>query len=216
MKQTNMNESIIELITGEMEQPTNSMIKTQKQEVKLHTVFFDEPIGAPKKYRDLISQLFQAEANDQFIFMMNTPGGYLTTALAIIEAIKNTEATVRAVLIGECHSAGSIIALNCHNIVVTDSAHALIHTAQYGTEGQTGNVKAHVDFSTKHIQALIEDTYSGFMTPTEIADLNKGLEFWFDAKQLNKRLLDRMKYQEAKAAKKVRTKTKTVAAATEE
>lgn len=201
-----MNESIIELIQDDMDQPQQGMIRTQKQEVKLHTVFFDEEIGQPKKYRDLIHQLFQADANDQFIFMMNTPGGYLITALAIIEALKATEATVRAVIIGECHSAGSIIALNCHNIVVTDSAHSLVHTGQYGTEGQAGNVRAHVDFSTKHIKGIIEDTYSGFMTPDEISDLHKGLEFWFDSKQLNKRLNDRMKFLESKYAKKPKVK----------
>lgn len=203
-----MNESIIELIQDDMDQPQQGMIRTQKQEVKLHTVFFDEEIGAPKKYRDLIHQLFQADANDQFIFMMNTPGGYLTTALAIIEALKATEATVRAVIIGECHSAGSIIALNCHNIVVTDSAHSLVHTASYGTEGQTGNIKAHVDFSTKHIKNLIENTYSGFMSVEEIADLNKGLEFWFDSKDLEKRLKTRMKYLEEKHTKKIKIKNK--------
>jgi len=208
-----MEESIIELITGDADQ-SQGMLRTQKQEVKLHTVFFDEPIGAPKKYRDLIHQLFQADQHDQFIFLMNSPGGYLTTALAIIEAVKASEASVRAVIMGECHSAASIIALNCHNIVITDSAHSLVHTAQYGTEGQTGNVRAHVDFSTKHIKGIIEDTYSGFMTPDEISDLHKGLEFWFDSKQLNKRLNDRMKYLELKYEKK--PKTKKIAKAVEE
>lgn len=201
-----MNESIIELIQGDLDQPQQGMMRTQKQEVKLHTVFFDEEIGPPKKYRDLIHQLFQAESHDQFIFMMNSPGGYLTTALAIIEALKATDAMVRAVIIGECHSAASIIAFNCHNIVVTDSAHSLIHTAQYGTEGQTGNVRAHVDFSTKHIKNIIEDTYSGFMSSEEISDLHKGLEFWFDSKQLNKRLNDRMKYLDVKNKKKPKQK----------
>lgn len=203
-----MNESIIELIQGDLDQPQQGMMRTQKQEVKLHTVFFDEEIGPPKKYRDLIHQLFQAESHDQFIFMMNSPGGYLTTALAIIEALKATDAMVRAVIIGECHSAASIIAFNCHNIVVTDSAHSLIHTATYGTEGQTGNIKAHVDFSTKHIKNLIENTYAGFMTADELSDLNKGLEFWFDSKDLEKRLKNRMKYLDEKNSKKIKIKAK--------
>ncbi len=207
------SDSIIELIQGEMPDQQSGMIKTQKQEMKIHTVFFDEDIGKPSKYRDLIHLLFLADSYDQFVFVTNSAGGQLTTALAIIEAIKSTEASTRAILIGECHSAASMIALYCDDVIVTDSATMLVHTASFGTEGQSGNVKAHVDFISKHIRRLIDDTYSGFMSESEIADLYKGLEFWFDSKDISKRLDSRSKYLEEKYAKKPRTSNKKSAAA---
>lgn len=202
----NNSEQIIELIQSAESERDSAMIRTQKQEMKLHTVFFDEEIGKPSKYRDLIHLLFQADEYDQFIFIMNSPGGYWSSTIAIIEAIKATEANVRAIVVGECHSGASMITLNCHNIVITDSATMLVHVASYGTEGQTGNVQAHVNFASKHIRALIDKTYLGFMNPEEISDLYKGLEFWFDSKDIQKRLQSKIKFTETSAEKKKRPK----------
>ncbi len=206
-----MNDQIIELIQGEMNQEGNSIIKTQKHEIKMHSVFFDEEISNPSKYRELIHTLLMSSEHDQFIFMINSPGGYLSSALAIIETMKSSEALIRANLFGECHSAASMIALNCDEIMVSDSATMLVHTASYGTEGQSGNVRAHVDFSSKRIKSIIEDTYSGFMTSNEIADLHKGMEFWFDSKEIGKRLINRLKYKESKLKKPAKKQKEVVA-----
>ena len=188
---TNETEQIIELIQQEN---FSSMIKTHKQPVSVHTVFFDEDIGAPSTYRELIHLLYLAEEFDQFIFIINSSGGDLDGALSIIEACKATNANVRAIITGKCHSAASIIALNCNNVMVTESAHSLIHTASYGAYGSTGQVKSNVDFSTKQIKQILENTYGGFLTPTEILDVHKGVEFWFDAKEIKKRLENKSKF----------------------
>jgi len=188
---TNETEQTIELIQQEN---FSSMIKTHKQPVSVHTVFFDEDIGAPSTYRELIHLLYLAEEFDQFIFIINSSGGDLDGALSIIEACKATNANVRAIITGKCHSAASIIALNCNNVMVTESAHSLIHTASYGAYGSTGQVKSNVDFSTKQIKQILENTYGGFLTPTEILDVHKGVEFWFDAKEIKKRLENKSKF----------------------
>jgi len=188
---TNETEQIIELIQQEN---FSSMIKTHKKSVSVHTVFFDEGIGAPSTYRELIHLLYLAEEFDQFIFIINSSGGDLDGALSIIEACKATNANVRAIITGKCHSAASIIALNCNNVMVTESAHSLIHTASYGAYGSTGQVKSNVDFSTKQIKQILENTYGGFLTPTEILDVHKGVEFWFDAKEIKKRLENKSKF----------------------
>jgi len=187
----NETEQIIELIQQEN---FSSMIKTHKQPVSVHTVFFDEDIGPALKYRELIHLLYSAEEFDQFIFVINSSGGDLDGALSIIEAIKASNATVRAIITGKCHSAASIITLNCDEVMVTESAHSLIHTASYGAYGSTGQVKSNVDFSTKQIKQILENTYGGFLTPMEILDVHKGVEFWFDAKEIKKRLENKNKF----------------------
>jgi ATP-dependent protease ClpP protease subunit len=136
--------------------------------------------------------------NDQVNLLINSSGGYLSTAIAIIEGIKASDAMVRAIIVGECHSAASMIALNCHEIVVTDSAHMMTHTASYGTGGMTQNVKSHSDFSTGFINKIIDSTYSGFMQNDEIIELKKGVEFWFDADQIRTRLESRLEYLKKK------------------
>jgi ATP-dependent protease ClpP protease subunit len=194
---TNENDSILELIQSE---PIPAMIKTHKQAVAVHTVFFDEDIGPASKYRELIHLLYSAEDFDQFVFIINSPGGDLDGALSIIEGIKASDATVRAIITGKCHSAASIISLNCDDVIVTESAHMLVHTAAYGAYGSTGQIKSNVDFSTKQIKQILENTYGGFLTPAEILDVHKGVEFWFDNKEIVKRLTNKTKFIEEAAA----------------
>lgn len=196
LARTRMDEDEMEYIQI-MDKPS-SMFRTMKREIACHQVYLDEPIGPPSKYRDLINTLYMAGENDEVNMFINSEGGYLSTALAIVEAIKASSATVRAIIVGECHSAASIITLNCHEIAVTESAHALIHTASYGAGGNSHMVQKHVEFSTEHIKRIISNTYSGFLTEAEMVQIHTGVEFWFDAKEISKRLDNRLKYLEAK------------------
>lgn len=176
-------------------------IRTVSQEVKRHDVFLDTDIGEPPNYRDLISLLFNAGENDTINIFINSAGGHLNSALAIIEGIKHSNANVTGIIMGECYSAASMIALNCHNVVVLDSANMMIHTASFGTAGNTGNVKAYTDFTVKEIEKLLVSTYDHFLTKDEIDKIKTGVEIWLSADDIKKRLETRTKYVEAANAK---------------
>lgn len=202
-KGTTMPESIIELITGgEEPQQNQGMMRVSKQEVAQYHVFIDEEIGEPKKYRDLINTLYSASPHDVFNIFINTPGGSLSSTMAIIEAIKSSDATVVGIINGECFSGGSFLALSCDHIVVTPAAHMMVHTASYGTGGNTGMIQKHVDFSTKHIHKVLDEVYEGFLTDQELKDIKIGVELWFDSVQIKKRLENRNKYFAEKQVKK--------------
>ena len=191
------NLNIMDLLDLEPQEQVGAFIKTMKRELISHQVSFDEDIGAPSKYRDLINLLYMADENTEFNFFVNSSGGGLSAASAIIEGIKGSDATVRAIITGECHSAASLIAFNCHEIIVTDAAHALIHTASYGATGNTHMVQSHVDFSSKMINKILVETYSGFLNPAELIDVMKGIEMWFSADEIRSRLEARKTFMEA-------------------
>lgn len=167
----------------------NMVEKTARQ----FDIFLDEEIGAPSDYRELISILFSANEIDDISLFINCPGGQLDTALAIIEGIKFTQANVTAVLVGACHSAASMIMMYCHNVIVSESAYAMIHTASYGSSGNSSNVKAHTDFTSKQVDKLLDDTYEGFLSKEEMVNIKKGVELWLSAEELQERLLKRAK-----------------------
>ena len=192
--------NIQDLFDIEPMEQVGSFIKTTRQEMYSHQVSFDEDIGSPAKYRDLINLLYMADDNAEFNFFINSSGGGLSAAMAIIEGIKGSDALVRAIITGECHSAASLIALNCHEIIVTDSAHALIHTASYGAMGNTHMVQKHVDFSSKMINKMLVETYSGFLSEAELSDVSKGIEMWFCADEIRERLESRKAFLDAKKA----------------
>lgn len=189
-KSANFLENLVEI-----EPDYGSMIRATKQEITTYTVFFDEPIGPPSKYRDLIHALYNAQEGDQFLFLINSVGGSLAAAQAIIEAMKQSAATVSCMIVGDCHSAASIIMLNCEQIFVTESAWALIHTASYGNEGNSHQMKTTVDFYTVQIKKMLRATYAGFLTDEEFLDVEKGVEILLDHKEITRRLNARNEYR---------------------
>lgn len=171
-------------------------------------VFLDGDIEEPSEYRELLSILFNACEEDSINLFINSNGGHLDTALAVVEGLKNTSAHVVAVLIGACHSAASIISMYCHEVAVLDSAYSLIHTANYGTAGNTGNVKAHTEFTTRQVEKLLNDTYDGFLTKDELARVKSGVELWFSADDIKERMIKRVKHLDAVAKKKAKSDSK--------
>lgn len=159
-----------------------------------HTFFLDEAISEPAHYRDEIHTLVHASEGDMIDIVINSPGGQIHTALAYCEAINFSRASITAVILGECASAATIIALNCPQVIVTDSAEFMIHTASFGTWGKTHNVKDYVDFTNQQINSLIEKTYAGFLTTKEIDKVKNGVEFWFNADETRDRFQKRMAY----------------------
>jgi ATP-dependent protease ClpP protease subunit len=181
-----------------------NFIKTQKVEFKSHHVFFDQEIGYPSQYRDLIHMLYCADDMDRFTFFMNSEGGQLYAAQAIIEAMKQSSATIHGVIVGQCHSAASLILLNCDEVTVTDSAEMMVHSASYGAVGSTHGIKRQANFFADQWHKVEVQTYKHFLTDQEIEDVGKGLEFWLNADQIKTRLKRRVAAKETKPAKKVK------------
>lgn len=184
--------------------PPDNYINTSPTTVNHHDVFIDCEITESSDYRELIALLFNANDGDTINLFINSEGGNLDTALAIIEGLKNTQAHVIAVLMGACHSAASFICMYCHEVAVLDSAYSMVHTATFGSVGFTGNVKAHTDFTVRMVEKLINETYEGFLTKEELVRVKSGVEMWFDADDIRQRMASRIKHLQALDKKKIK------------
>jgi ATP-dependent protease ClpP protease subunit len=170
----------------------NVHINTIETAYRTHEVFLDSEIEEPGKYRELISLLVNASENDKIHIFINSNGGNLDSAGAIISGILASQAEVTAFLMGACHSAASLIAMYCHAVHVFDTAYIMIHTASFGSSGNTPTVKAHTDFTVKQCEKLLLDAYEGFLTKAEIEKVLNGIELWFNAEEIKPRLRKRM------------------------
>ena len=183
----------------------NVHINTIQTTFCTHEVFLDDTIEEPSKYRELISLLVNASPNDKIHLFINSNGGHLDTAGAIISGILSSQAEVTAFLMGATHSAASLISMYCHAVHVYDTAYMMIHTASFGSSGNTPTVKAHTDFTIKQCEKLMIDAYEGFLTPKELDKVLNGLELWFNAEEIKPRLKKRfeaVQLQDKKAAEK--------------
>jgi ATP-dependent protease ClpP protease subunit len=179
------------------DQPEKPYIHINTVTAQRYDVFLDSEITEPVNYRELNSLLFNANEEDRFVLYINSPGGQLNSTFSIVEGLKNTPAQTVAILQGECYSAASMITMYCDEVLVLDSAHMMIHTANYGSIGNTGNVKAHTDFTTKQVENLIDKTYGGFLTAAEIERVKIGVELWFDADEIRERMVKRVEFLNA-------------------
>jgi len=199
---TSASENIPNIFGGLL---NNVHINTIESAYRTHEVFLDSEIEEPSKYRELISVLINASPNDKIHLYINSNGGHLDTAGAIISGILSSQAEVTAFLMGATHSAASLIAMYCHAVHVYDTAYMMIHTASFGSSGNTPTVKAHTDFTIKQCEKLMLDAYEGFLTKTEMDKVLNGLELWFNAEEIKPRLKKRfeaVQLQDKKVAEK--------------
>jgi len=171
-----------------------------------HEVFLDMDIDDPHKYRNLISLLINAPANDKIHLYINSNGGNLDTAIAIINAMLVCQAEITGFIMGACHSAASIISMYCHSVHVFETAYMMIHTASFGNFGNTTTVKAQTDFTVSQVEKLLDDAYNGFLTKEEMKEVKQGMELWYDSEEIRKRLKKRYTIIDAENKKKLKAK----------
>lgn len=179
----------------------DNYINVIDKSAKHYDIFIDENISSPGDYREFLSILFNAAEDDSINIFFNCNGGDLDTALSIVEGLKNTQAFTTGIILGACHSAASIMVLYCNNIIVTDNAYMLVHTASFGSSGNTGNVKAHTEFTIKQVEKLLDVTYEGFLSKEELGNVKKGVDLWLTAEEITNRVQKRHKVIKSKHAK---------------
>lgn len=164
----------------------------------------DEDFDEPRYYRNIVDKLEQLEEGDMARFKIDSSGGYLTGLVQLLTAIENTDATVVSEIIGECHSAASVLALSCPNIRVYPYSSMMLHFASFGMAGKGGDVKSYTDFTHEYCKKLFTKAYRGFLTDKELDELWLGKEFWFDSDEIIRRLEERNKFaqKELKALQK--------------
>lgn len=167
-----------------------------KSEV-IHINLTDSGITEIDNHIEQIEAIRHAEPNDVIVvFLSSCPGGYLSTTQSFINAIVSTDAHVIGVLEGENASAATIIAMQCHELVVTPYSSMMIHSAHGGAVGTTANTERNAVFSAKWIDKLFRDVYKDFLTEEEFIDVNKGLNIYLNDDEISERLKKREEIRE--------------------
>lgn len=165
-----------------------------------YRVHINTDIYGPSHYTKVFDALLDADEGDIVTFMISSGGGRLDGLSTLLEGIRMTDAYVIGVIVGEASSAASILALNCHEVIVTDSATMLVHNMRTGFGGKIADLEAFTNFSRKTSNKLIQETYKYFLSPEELQDVIHGKELWLDSEQIQERLLARAKALEAEEA----------------
>lgn len=203
-KRKHRNEEDDEDVTPQMDKHLGYFTRTKV--ATCITVPIDEGVREAVYYRQVAKAISEAGPDDQVEFEISSPGGYLNGLIALLTAMAKTEATTVAHINGECHSAASLLALNCDAIYVSPYATMLVHFVQFGASGKGTDVKSHVDHIYNTSEKLFRNTYKYFLTDQEIEKCIQGLELWLDADEINERLKRKFEILQ-KEAKKANSKS---------
>ena len=154
-------------------------------------VHINTEIRSPAYYSKIFDLLLEAGEGDTVSMFISSPGGRLDGLTTLLEGIRLTDAHVTAIITGDASSAASILALNCHDIVICDSAESLIHSCRLGYVGKIADLTAHTIHASKVTEKLMRETYKHFLSPEELQQMLDGKEFYFDADDLRTRLAQR-------------------------
>lgn len=188
----------------EVQVPFNTHLEFYTEQISniAMTVHIDEEIREPSYYRQVVQGIENLSEGDQLTFNIASPGGRLDGLEVVLSAIKNTDAIVIANIAGSCHSAASILALNCDMIYVSPHASMLVHFVSFGSVGASNHVLKQAEHTKKVSEKLFRDTYQYFLTEEEIERcIEDDFQLWLDADQITERLEVRQEcqkeYQEA-------------------
>jgi len=156
--------------------------------VNIHHFYLTGTVDEPEKYTDLVQTMKTAEEHDTIYLYINSPGGYLSSAIQIISAMRNSPAQIITVLEGEAYSAGSLIFLAGHKLVVNDLTSFMINKYSHGVVGKGSDVAIQVAFSERYYDQISKSIYKDVLSEEEMTRMQRGEDFWFTAGELVQRL----------------------------
>lgn len=169
----------------------NKSLKFYKQivPVTIYHFYIVNEIEDVEPYLELINTLKTAEPHDSIFIYLNTPGGNLSTAVQLMTAIKQSQACVICSIEGSVCSAGTLIFLSGHKLIVNDNCTFMIHSySQWGGGGKGHEIASQVRYQESYFRKLAEDIYGGFLSPIEITEMLQGKDIWLDSDQVKARL----------------------------
>lgn len=158
------------------------------QQIRYIKAYIDEEIREPKYYRPLIQAIETMSEHDGIQLSVNSYGGRLDGAIALINAIQSTEGSVQVCIDGVAASAASLIALAAPNLAVGPYASMMIHAATFGSFGKQSNVISHASFIDKTVKNLMKEVYQDFLTEDEFEQVMMGKEIWLTSDEIIERL----------------------------
>ena len=170
---------------GENGEPLFSIFYTKVDAID---IYINTTLEDPSYYGELLYALRGAVYYNTVKLYLNSQGGNLHTALQIANAMRESTATIQAIIDVECHSAASIIFLAADTWGVTDHAFMLCHSYSTGVYGKGHELASAYDFEKVRLDNIIDVYYKDFLTKKEISELKLGRDIYLNSEEIAARL----------------------------
>jgi len=154
-------------------------------------VYLTDIIDAPANYNKLCNMLQVLPEYAEVTLHINNGGGHIDSALMVVDAIKNSDATIIAKLSGTVASAATIITMACDDITTTKYLSFMIHNYSTGMSGKGHELKAYQNFTDRELNRAFREIYKGFLSEEEMDRVIDGQDLWLNENEVEERWLDR-------------------------
>lgn len=177
-----------------------------------HQIAISGGLEEPQQFIEEFSVIRNAGENDVVSLFLNTPGGCLYTGTQFRSVLQKCAARTVAYLESGCHSAGTIIALSCDDLEVSDDSFMLIHNYSSGLWGKGTDLVKGVLEQDKWIKSIMREAYKDFLTEKEIEKkLFKSEDIYLQAAEIRERwerVLEARKLKADEETERLRQKVK--------
>lgn len=154
----------------------------------LHEFYLTGEIESPEEYIEWFQTIRHASSVDILKFYINSPGGDVFTAIQMIRALQETEATVVMSVEGICASAATMILLQGDSFEVSEHSVFMIHNYSGGAVGKGGEMYSQIQHERKWSEEMLRGIYHDFLTEKEITSVLDNKDIWLDGNDVIKRL----------------------------
>ena len=129
--------------------------KTEKRIIHLHTDIDEQQ--AENIVKDLL-KLDNSKEKGDITFYINSPGGRVSSGLAIYDAMQMIKSDVKTVCIGHCASMAAVLLSGGSKgkRFITSNSEVMIHEVSTLTAGKLGDVKVNLEHTSKVNERLIK------------------------------------------------------------
>ena len=173
----------------------------------------DDGIASPAQFQLAIRALEMADEDNPVQINLQSPGGSLGAADALIHAMHKCKGHIHVIGTGNCSSAASLILLAANSFELSEGFSSLIHCGSLGAIGTLSEYTSQSAFDSQFMANYLRKHYEGFLTEAELENMLKGQDIWLDSVAWCERHNKRNEYFLAKEAaarspaKKSRKKT---------
>lgn len=157
-------------------------------------------IEEPPHYVDMINKMQTAMPTDVIYMHLNTIGGYMSTGIQIINAMKASPAHVICSLEGEVASMGTLIFLAGDEFLVHENSSLMFHNYSGAVMGKGHEQIAALESATRWTEDFSRRIYMPFMNADEVTALINGADIYMHPPEIIERLENMMEIRAAAQA----------------
>lgn len=150
----------------------------------LYHFYIHDEIGSSEDYVDLLDTLYTASESDSIILHLNTPGGYLNTAVEILHAMASTRATVITSADGLVASAGSLLFFAGHSFMLGEFCEIMLHDGSGGAMGKINENLKSAQFTSKRLSNIYHKIYGRFFSEEQVDRVLNGEDLYLGSEDV--------------------------------